>query len=562
MISLIKPKRMPKSRLDVKHNNSTPFIKDGFEQYTAIVTKNNEGKIIDTKILQKTKAEKERPAHAGGPVIRTLQDIRMASMENENVTYDENIIQNWTPHMSLSVFDDQTMRPLSAAEALQKRDQRNFIPQFFNNPMQDLDYIVIEALCRFTFMGPLMSALTKFIVGTGFKPELELINKHKDDDKNLKEIEGNQEIIDMLIGIDNQIDRDDENFGDVSFVDKITALIDVGNTFNRSALVFGYDTPIEVFGKKIKNIPSSLKFQHARDLGIIKVDPDTWRLEAVQTRNAFNMIPKKDMIYYWNPIVSAKARNVWFYGDSMAMPFIDAARVIRKNIGVNFPAMGEATWSGMPVIVVRPQGESKSDKETEYTEVVNRFVRGGPNVMLENPEDVALHNIEFNPKVKEFQDLTEALLRYCVAATGLPQSMFYDESQSNRSTMLGKIQLATATVINPLRNIIDRMITPQWHQRWFRQIYAEKNPDLLKKFRIRLAFNDINVAEWFDKVEAANQVRGPLTDASYGELIGLDNYTSKLDSTGKMPMGGQGTSFKFGGETGNEFELKKRNKEF
>ena len=147
------------------------------------------------------------------------------------------------------------------------------------------------------------------MVGTGFKPELELINPDKDEDINEKLIEQNQEIISTLIGIDNQLLRDEDRDLDVSFADKIAALITITNMFNRGALIFGYDKPIKVNGKIYKDIPSSLKFAHPRDLGIIQVNPATWRLQSVQWRNAYYMVPTKDMIYIWNPWVSAKTRN-------------------------------------------------------------------------------------------------------------------------------------------------------------------------------------------------------------------------------------------------------------
>jgi len=68
-----------------------------------------------------------------------------------------------------------------------------------------------------------------------------------------------------------------------------------------------------VNGRVYKEIPSSMKFAHPRDLGIIEVDPETWRLKSVQWRNAYYMVQAKDMIYLWNPLVSAKTRNSTFY---------------------------------------------------------------------------------------------------------------------------------------------------------------------------------------------------------------------------------------------------------
>lgn len=500
--------------------------------------------------------------HAAGPIPNSAIEIRQSFLGYEP-QYDPQIVENWVPHMTLSVFDQEDGRPLTAAEIDAKRQKTTqWIPHYFVNPMQDLDYITIEALTRFTFIGPLMDALTKFIVGTGFKPELELINPSGDKDKDSKEIEANQDIIDALIAIDNQLNQNAADHIDVPFKDKISALISCTTIFNRAALIFGYDTPIEIDGKKYEQIPSSLKFAHPRDLGIIDVDPQTWRLRAVQWRNAFYMVPSRDMIYLWNPLISAKTRGSWLYGDSMVGPMIDASRVIRKNIGVNFPAMAEATWAGMYVLSVRPQGESKSEKEAEYKQIVSQMVRGGPNVLLEAPEDTRADVIDFAPKVLEFKELTEALIKYCVATTGLPHSMFYDEDSSNRATMIGKIQLAISTAINPMRAWIGRSIADQWYQRWFRLICIQKGKmDLFKKYRIKMTFSDLHIEEWFDKIEAVNNLdsRKQLTDEAYGDLAGIDGYKNKVEADAIVTPGGSGggKTFKFGDEK-NGFEIKNR----
>jgi len=507
-----------------RSNQKTPLTTNGFEPYVKTV---ENGEI------------KYRPSHACGPIIKSTQTIK-TSILNPEMTYDAETIQNWTPHLALSVFDKDVNRALTAAEITSKQESQRYVPHYFLNPMQDLDYLVLEALSRFTFGGALMDGLTKFLVGTGFKPELELINPSNDEDKDAKEIAAGSDIISTLVQIDDQLNQNDENFIDASFIDKISALITAKNIYNRAALMFSYDKPVSVNGIKYKEIPSSLKFAHPRDLGIIDADPGTWALKSVQWRNAFYMVPAKDMIYLWNPLISAKTRNSWLYGDSMMMPMIDALRVVRKNIGVNFQAMAEATWSGIPLIFVKPQGQTPSDKQAEYQAIANGLVRGGPNIILENPMETRVDNIDFNPKVNEFVGLTEFLLKYCVAATGLPHSMFYDEAASNRATLLGKIQLATSTVINPIRNMDGRSISLQWYQRWFRLIYKDKKPEMLKKYRIKMAFSDLNIAEWFDKVDAANEVdsRKTLTDEAYGALAGISNYQNKVLKGATVNPGG------------------------
>lgn len=554
-----KPRNRRKFSLKTKSQRETPAPLT-FQGYVPQII---EEKITET--IAGKKIEHKIKSHMAGPIPNHAKLIETASL-NPDIEYDENIVNNWTPKMNLSVADSNNGSPLSAAQVDSQRNlNKNWIPHYFVNPMQDLDYLVLQAIARSTFIGPLMETITKFQVGTGFKPELELINPDRDPDKNEKMIEENQEIIDKLIAIDEQVNLastgdDDTHELDVPLIDKVAALITTKNLFNRSALIFGYDKPIEIDGKRYKEIPSSLKFAHPRDLGIIQVNPDSWRLQSVQWRNAYYMVPTRDMIYMWNPWVTAKTRNAWFYGDSLTLPMLDAGRVVRKNIGVNFNAMAEATWSGLAMITVRPEGQKESDKQAEYNQVVKNMVRGGPNVLMERPEDVRVDNIDFAPKVKEFQELTEAMLRYQVACTGMPHSMFYDESQSNRATMIGKIQLATATVINPMRESDGRLFSSQWYQRWFRLLYKEKKPDLLKTFRIRMTFKDLRIEEWFDKVEAANEVdsRKQLTDESYGQLTGIDNYQNKVDPDAEVQPGGSGGSkLSFDSGQGSKIDIKK-----
>ena len=536
-----KPRNLKKYSMVSKSTKMgfSPLTFQGFTPYVAEITK------VVTPLGASTKT---KISHASGPIPNHASLIQTAAL-NPNVEYDENIVNNWSPHMSLSVADSTSGRPLSGAEVNDFRNlNKQWIPNYFVNPMQDLDYLVLQAVARSTFVGPLLEAITKFQVGTGFKPELELINPDKDEDKNEKLIEENQDVIDTLLGIDRQVDvdPDDPNHElDVPLIEKVAAITTVKNMFNRSALMFGYDKPVRVNGTLYKEIPSSLTFVHARDLGIIQVNPLTRRMQSVQWRNAYYMVPTKDMIYMWNPWVSAKTRNAWFYGDSLAMPMLDAARVVRKNIGVNFNAMAEATWSGLFLMAIKPQGQDLDEKQKEYQQVTDNMVRGGPNVLLEDPENVKFHNVDFTPKVQEFVGLTEAMLKYMVAVAGLPHSMFYDEEASNRATMIGKIQLATSTTINPMRESDGRLFSAQWYQRWFHLVYKDKKPELLKKFRIKMTFKDLRIEEWFDKVEAANEVDGrkQLTDQAYGELISIENYQNKIDPDAEtVPGGGDGTN--------------------
>lgn len=511
-------------------------------------------KIVDSKGITKI-----RVSHAAGPITGSRFKLDSFSMFGHEPQYSDDIIHHWQPHMSLAVFGRQENRALTASEiSFKKQEKKRWIPDLYVNPMHELDYIAFESIGRSTFGSPLVQALVKFIVGTGFKPELELINPNKDDDKNQKLIDDNQEIITDLMQIDNQLNYDEGYEQDVSFIDKMSAIIYNALHYNRGALIFAHDKTIKINDKPYKEIPSGLWFAGARDLGINKINTTNGKLQSIQWRNANDMVPLYDMLYLWNPMNAARKRDAWGYGDSMFTPMIDALRTVRKNMGVNFQAMAETSYAGLGFLVVKPQGQTDTEKQDEYLSISQNAVPASLNILMEDPDNVHFESVDYNAKVKEFSDLNEALLRYTVACAGLPQSMFYDESQSNRSTMIGKIQLATATTIQPLREWISRMISPMWYQRWFRLIYKDTNPDLLKQFRVKLVFDDLKIEEWFDKVEATNEMdaRKELNDVDYGNQLGLKNYASMVKTGAETNPGGNGgNSMDLGG--GNKLQMKK-----
>ncbi len=518
------------------------------KQNAPLTTRGFEGK-ADVIINDTTDDKKIKVSHASGPLFGNQIAIQ-SSVLGYDTPYDKQIVESWEPNMFLSVMDDNTGHALSAAQINSRRNQ-NWIPTYFANPMQELDYITFEALSRSTIGGSIFQSIVKFLVGTGFRPELELINPSDDSVENQKEIDANKEVIQNLLLIDQQLTIDSKGHLDVSFIEKVSAIILNTLIFNRSALIFGYEKPIEINGKLYSDIPSSIKFAHARDLGIIKVSPGTHRLEAVQWINAFDMIPTSEMIYLWNPLVSSKTRNSWFYGDSMMLPMIDSLRVIRKNIGVNFLAMAETSYAGRGVLSISPQGNTEQEKIDEYTQITkNMSVPATTHLLLEDPENTRFDNINYDAKVKEFAELNESLVKYSVATTGMPHSMFYDESASNRATLIGKIQLAIATVINPMRESFGRTISDQWYDRWFRLIYKD-DTELLGKFRIKMVFDDLPITEWFDNVEAALELdsRKQLKDSKFGELTGISNYPDMVETDAEtFPGGNSKNSMDIGGQ--------------
>ena len=490
----------------------------------------------------------------------------------------------------------------------------------YANPQQHLDYRIIESILKSTFIGALVDTFIRYLVGNGFKPELEVIHPSDDKEADKKLIEDNQQIIRDLIEIDRQVDgwpptdtSDMENEGggeegddekpkkeakkteeknkkdsvdsmmkmagvsdldknstptgkaemtpelkatraslDVSFKQKITAMISSTLCYNRGALVFQYNKPIVIRGEEHKNvIPSHVRFVHAQDLGIIKTDPETGELTDVQIRNSNQEYTKvKDMIYLWNPVTSAKVYNSWFYGTSILAPLLSGAKLIRNLVSETFPAMAKSTWAGVFFLIVKNEGSTIAAKRAEYAELATNAPPGGQNVLIKDPDDVKLENIDYEPKIKDLRELFESQLKMAISALGLPQVAFYDESASNRSTMVGKIQLVLRTTIEPMREWIGSEIAKQWYEPWFRYLYAN-NPELTSKLKIKLSWADLHISEWEDSIDAALKLdsRKQLKDGEFGELMGLDNYPVMTDPDAETIPGGSEGGMGGGGDS-------------
>ena len=480
-----------------------------------------------------------------GSIIQKLNFSYMS--DKPEAKYNPEIIYNWEPYQKLVPVHHDSGKPYTTNQlnAKRKASQKSGIkywnPNHFVNPYQDLDYMIMMGVTQTTFVGSMMNTLTRFIMGTGFHPDIELIDPSGDEDEDAKTLKDYKHVVDFLKSIDSYVDRRVEGRNDVPLIENVAMMIDSTNIFNRAALMFVYDDEdqfVDSDGKTWKEVPTALRYAHPRDLGIIETHEVTQGLTHVQWREEYEMISVSDMIYLWNPLISAKYNNSMFYGGSMILPMLDAARSIRSLIGTDFPAMARNTWAGMPIVVVMPQGQTDEEKVSEYTEIVNRFVVGGANILLEDPANVTVHNIDFEPKVMEFQKLVDFLARYCVASAGLPQTLFFDETTSTRSTMLGKIQLAMSVTIEPVREQFNRQINPQWYQRWFEMKYG--GTDTAKKIKTKLVWNDLHVEKWFDKVEASNMLdaRLRLKNKAYGELTGIPNYTNMVVDNSDVVPGG------------------------
>ena len=89
-------------------------------------------------------------------------------------------------------------------------------------------------------------------------------------------------------------------------------------------------------------------------------------------------------------------------------------------------------------LIVKNQGNTIESKKKEYSEIAQGAPPGNPNVLIKDPDDVKLENVDYEPKITELKELFESMIKLSISIMRLPQVGFYDEAAANRSTMVGK----------------------------------------------------------------------------------------------------------------------------
>ncbi len=367
-------------------------------------------------------------------IAELLPEMDPGSLPQE---YRKIVEDQWTPNPQLTVYDHVEKKALTAVEAEEKRHaNQRWMPMYFQNPLQGYDYIVYESLVKNSLLGPVMKTLVKFIMGTGFRPELELKIPTNDEKADAELIAKNEEIISRLLQVDRAVTEKSGVEGiDISFRVKMTNMIQNMLIFNRACAVFVYDAdnPIVIDGKKYPNIPVNLVDFHPRDMGLVKISPQSHKMVALQINQISGFVKTEEMIYLWNSEYAAPIWNSKYYGGSMMMPLIDPARVIRSTISSIFPAINENMVGGLYHIFIEPQGGTEAQKKEEYESITTSTEFGTSNVFMISPDRVKYENVNFDPKIGELIEMFDTLVKYVIANANVPQIGFYDEAAANHA---------------------------------------------------------------------------------------------------------------------------------
>lgn len=528
-----------------KKLSKSAFTYEGYQQFKVIAKKEAQKAISKTfwqKLLPWTAPKPTEKLSSYSIYCGPLKDNEteildlLPSMVGNQMTSDiqRTIEQKWKPNPQLTVYDQSAGRALTAAEASEKRSAGNrWMPIYFQNPLQSYDYMVYESLVKNTLLGPVMRTLVKFIMGTGFRPELELRMPSNDAKADAKLVKDGEEIISKLNLVDRAVSEKADTDGiDISFERKMTNMIQNMLIYNRSCGVFVYDTknPIEIDGKKYPQLPVNIVDFHPRDMGLVKISPTSHKMTDLQINQITGFVSTDEMIYLWNSEYGGPIWNSKYYGGSMMMPMIDPARIIQSQMASILPAISDNMATGLYHIFVEPQGGTETQKLEEYRSITENVEFGTSNVFMIDPERVKYENVNFDPKIGELIELFNMLVKYILAAANVPQIGMFDEAAANHATAVEKIQLTISTVINPMREWIGEEIARQWYNRIYKVLYSD-NEELLKRFRIKVVFDDLQIETLSERAESLETVerRAPLTHEKAGEILQIDGYEDNID---------------------------------
>ena len=499
-------------------------------------------------ILNKSKEEKEKRkpiSHIAAGALQTEYD------ENPNQyhqgifsQYPHDVIKNHVPQYNVVPYSNGVKpKPLSAAQinSFRNRAKKNnaFFPKFFMNPYQDLDYIVLQDIYANTIAGRIIDRNIEMIFGRGIRPVLKLRQPSGNKEKDQKEIESNQKIIDDLLQVDEVLSDPDDSidpFLDSDANTKFLALVKNAFVFGRSMIIKGFNKPVKLpDGRVFTEIPDTLKVIHPRDMGIVEIDQASWKLKSVGIRFTAQQIIPQQMIYLEhgsnNPVF-----NALHYGYSAMQSMIGASRSLRQMIEIDFPTITKHLWAGIGFGLTAPEGTTPADKERELNEILSKIRAGRMNWLMLDPEKTNIQFQDFNPKINELVQLADFLIRYNIAQTGMPQAIFAQEKDSNRSTLIGKIRLFMDTVVKNQQKWICQQLAKQWYMPNFKAIYG-KDSKIFKKFKVDCEFEPNKFEAFDDAADAVIKINKefPLKAESAGELLGLDEFENMLDPDIERP---------------------------
>jgi len=391
--------------------------------------------------------------------------------------------------------------------------RNNYEPIISTNPYTDIDYQYFEE--AWAYAGKPLDILMDFTMGGGIKPTLDLIDKKKKDEKQIRnELTPYKDILDDLMEIDNQ--------PQIQFNEKLKAGGKLARVFGRGLIAFDPDGT---------RVPQALKIIHPRDLGRVYPKRKDWSVSSVDVNLSANVkdtISDEDMIYIVNEPDNPIRRNIG-YGFSDFHRIVGAARSLQRFVEFDSPEMVETMWAGYGIIVLRPLSKSPT---SDLSAVAGGLQSGQWNVINANPEDVHIEVPNLDPKVEKMVELMKFFQQIIIGNFQVPASLLGKEEEQTYATLLGRIRSFIAGPVSQNRAWLATFA----EEKWYNRILRLTEPEAAKKIRIKAEFKPIIIESWMDNVEALLNLQKVIPNMPLKmelELARLEQYKDDIETEQK-----------------------------
>ena len=428
---------------------------------------------------------------------------------------------------------------------------------YYFNPYQDYDYIVLQDMYMNSIAGRIIDLYVSFIFGnTGVKPVLR-VNKKVNDEADAKLCDKYKYVITKIQGYEKFLETRGKNRLSYSMQTKYVSLVKRALIFGRSMFAYDFVSDMEYFEGRTHDaskLANSIKDIHPRDMGIIRQDADSWDLTGCGIRWHGGIRDIENLLYLEHEPASAVYRGGW-YGLSFMQSMIGSSRTLRTLLDRVMPQFAKTNWASRAIVVFKKKGTAEDDPNEEIADIVPSLVTGEIGVFLEDDphEDVAVHTLDVTPDMEKLVSAIEMHIKYIMAQARIPQALLYDEGNINLATLIGKMR-EFADQVQTKQKWAGEQIGYQFYQRHcFENMYGPESPERRDVY-VTAEFDKVKVDSWQDTVKALRHLFAmfPIKSEAVGDLLGIDNFTDKVDPTrDPIDAGGNSNRLNEGGTAGN-----------
>jgi len=371
---------------------------------------------------------------------------------------------------------------------------------------------------------------TELVMGTGFRAELERIPQPGDKVGEAPPEPSGEELeaIMFLAAADMHPGSTGSGLWP-SLFSAVGQLVKLTTVYHRACIVKHMSVPggkaMEWGGKERKSVPQGLEVVHPRDLGMVGLNRQKVPV-SIYRNMPFDRLDLDSLIYVSSALEGCHVHNSAGYGLSPMSGCVDAARLYDKVEKEDLPAVTRVSWTKIPLIFVNMPGGDPARKRAALARLAGLINGGGPTLVGLDPESVKVEDIKMDPIVAELDQLKSTLLNYMAAHMNLPQVMV-GEKDTTRASSSAKSNLMIQGSIQPRRVRLGEILAAHWYMPMLRAEY----PEVAKKWRVRVVFDNLDTESLAQKVEAINAIDAsrPLTDGAYGRMLNIQGFEAMVD---------------------------------